>query len=93
MSDYADPGVPLKIQPAAASNLAPVPQSNPILQPLGNVSSIRVVMTSDVQAVIPIFMFKEPGRRTETATGPNFIQKYKLTLDIALANHRQALTR
>jgi large repetitive protein len=96
--EYADNNVPLEICTRGGFRFgASATGVTPILEPnaTNNVSTINDVNTWECQTVTPrVFIFKKEylGPEDETATGPNFKRKYKITLDIADGQTIKALT-
>jgi len=79
---YADPNVPLRICERGGFRWTAETSGSPILEP----NTTNNVGTWTCQEVTPrVFMIKKEylGPEDETATGPNFKHKYKITLDIA----------
>lgn len=89
MSDFADLGVPLDVQTRGGFQFGCDPLNNPSVDPTiltPGSTSVDSSTWAESADVTPIIMTMEKtylGPEDETATGPNFMQQYELTVNIA----------
>ncbi len=86
MHKYADLNIPLKICPRGGFRFGANPTNGPPVLQTGTTTNQVGAGTWTCQPVTPrLFTLtkKYSGPEDETATGPNFVHSYKITLDVA----------